>query len=318
MTIFRTTAKITVADLVAAAGTPARIIGDADRPIVALGSLADASPGGLYFCNAARDEIFDRLIGISDATVVVSDKATEALTEVGTLTLVAVSDPRRYFIRAFNDLIGEQYRAAPGISPHAHVHADAEVSQSASIGAFSFVDQCVTIGAGAVLMGGVHVHAGTTIDAGALIQANSVLGCQGQSYERDPSGDFISMPHRAGLRLGRRVVVGAGTTIVRGTLQDTEIGSNTVIGNQVNIGHNVVIGERCHIGAGAIICGSSRLGDEVWISIASVVRSVPVGSGAMVGAGGIVTREVASGVMVNGFPARATAKFNDYNQRSGR
>lgn len=318
MTQFKTTTEITVAELVAAIGAPARIVGDADRPIVALGSLADASPGGFYFCNAARDAVSDRLNGIENATIVLSEDAVAGLADARTLTLVAVADPRRFFIRAFNDLIGDQAAGAPGISPHAHVHADADVAATASVGPFSFVDQGASIGDGAVLMGGVHVHAGTTIGAGVLIQANSVLGCQGQSYERDPSGDFISMPHRAGLNVGPGVVVGAGTTIVRGTLQDTEIGADTIIGNQVNIGHNVVIGERCHIGAGAIICGSSRLGDEVWISIASVVRSVAVGSGAMVGAGGIVTREVASGVMVNGFPARATAKLNDYNERSGR
>jgi serine acetyltransferase len=72
------------------------------------------------------------------------------------------------------------------------------------------------------------------------------------------------------------------------------------------------------VGAGVILCGSSRLGDGSWISIAAVVKSVPVGAGAMVGPGAIVTRPVEAGAMVNGFPARATAKVNTYNEVTGR
>jgi UDP-3-O-[3-hydroxymyristoyl] glucosamine N-acyltransferase len=145
-----------------------------------------------------------------------------------------------------------------------------------------------------------------------------VVGSIGQSYERDDSGEFIKMPHVAGVILGDDVQIGVCASIVRGTLQDTVIGDGSAIGNQANVGHNVTIGAHCHIGAGAIVCGSSSLGDEVWLSIGAIIRSVSVGDGTMVGAAAVVTRPVPADSMANGFPARVTPKLNDYNQRTGR
>lgn len=55
------------------------------------------------------------------------------------------------------------------------------------------------------------------------------------------------------------VEIGANTTIDRGALEDTTIGRNSKLDNQVQIGHGVKVGERC------IICGASAIGGSTII-----------------------------------------------------
>jgi len=319
MTVFPARNRSTVAALVADLAAPAEVLGDPARTIDALASLADLSAGGLAFCNAKPDDIAARLARVSGATVVASAAgAAAARNLVERMTLIAVPDPRRYFIRAFNLLVAPEVVRQTGIAPTATIHPEAQLAHDVSIGPGAFVDRDVVVGPGSTIFGGVQIYEGTRIGRNVVIQANCSIGSHGQSYERDDDGHFILMPHFSNVVVGDEVIVGANTTIVRGTLQDTVIGARTIVGNNANIGHNVLVGDGCHVGAGVILCGSSRIGDGCWLSIAAVIKSVTVGAGAMVGPGAIVTRPVDAGAMVNGFPARVTAKVNKYNEVSGR
>ncbi len=319
MAVFRAERSSTAAALVADLGAPAEILGDPARRINALAALNEVPAGGLAFCNASPESIAAQLARADGATIIAAAASVAAVPALAErMTLIAVPDPRRYFIRAFNRLVAPEIVRQTGISPLATIHPEAEIGEGASVGPGALVDRGAIIGAGATIFGGVQVYEGTRIGRGAVIQANCSIGSHGQSYERDEDGRFLLMPHFANVVIADGVIVGSNTTIVRGTLQDTVIGARSIVGNNVVIGHNVVVGEGCHVGAGVILCGSSRLGDRCWISIGAVIQSVPVGAGAMVGAGAIVARPVDAGVMVNGFPARVTAKMNTYNEVTGR
>jgi len=319
MTVFPARHKSTAAALVADLAAPAELIGEPGRMIVSLAALSELPPGGLAFCNAAPEDIAARLARASGATVVASSACVSAARGlVGRMTVIAVPDPRRYFIRAFNRLVAPEVVRQTGIAPTATIHPEAKLTEGVSVGPGALIDRGVAIGAGSTIFGGVQIYEGTRIGRGVVVQANCAVGSHGQSYERDDDGQFLLMPHFSNVVIGDDVIVGANTTIVRGTLQDTVIGARTIVGNNVIVGHNVVVGEGCHVGAGVILCGSSRIGDGCWLSIAAVIKSVPVGAGAMVGPGAIVTRPVDAGAMVNGFPARVTAKVNNYNEVTGR
>ena len=319
MTVFRAARSTTAAALVAELGAPAEILGDPARRIEALAALSEVPPGGLAFCNASPETVAARLARADGATIIAASASVAAAPGLAErMTMIAVPDPRRYFIRAFNRLVAPEIVRQTGISPLATIHPEAKLGAGVSVGPGALIDRGVEVGAGSAIFGGVQVYEGTRIGSGAVIQANCSVGSHGQSYERDEDGRFLLMPHFANVAIGDGVIVGANTTIVRGTLQDTVIGANSIVGNNVVIGHNVVVGAGCHVGAGVILCGSSRLGERCWISIGAVIQSVPVGAGAMVGAGAIVARPVDAGVMVNGFPARVTAKLNTYNEVTGR
>ena len=78
-----------------------------------------------------------------------------------------------------------------------------------------------------------------------------------------------------------------------------------MIDNLAYVGHNVRIGENAVVTAGTILCGSATVEDGAWVgSNSSVLNRVTVGSGAMVGIGSVVTRDIPKDALAYGVPAR--------------
>lgn len=87
----------------------------------------------------------------------------------------------------------------------------------------------------------------------------------------------------------------------------------------------LVIGDHCMIGGGVMICGVNHgyasmdvpmrhqpaesapiiIGRDVWIGMGAIILpGVKLGDGSIVGAGAVVTSDVAPGAVVSGIPAR--------------
>lgn len=89
------------------------------------------------------------------------------------------------------------------------------------------------------------------------------------------------------------------------------IGSNVVCGaffmaNRVaSAGHDCVFGDFCTIGPSSSICGGCVLEDGVYVGAGAVLLpKVRIGRNAVIAAGAVVTRDVASHTVVAGNPAR--------------
>lgn len=63
--------------------------------------------------------------------------------------------------------------------------------------------------------------------------------------------------------IGDRVVIGANTTVDRGTYGETRIKSGTIVDALCHFGHNVELGEDCIICAQTGLSGSTRFGNRV-------------------------------------------------------
>ena len=90
-----------------------------------------------------------------------------------------------------------------------------------------------------------------------------------------------------------------------------DLGAEIEIGDRVSVGHDVMLLTTTHeVGgpdrrAGPVVRGAVRIGDAVWLAARAIVLpGVRVGSGAVVGAGAVVHRDVAPNTLVGGVPAR--------------
>ena len=161
-----------------------------------------------------------------------------------------------------------------------------------------------------------------TVGARAIVHQNAVIGADGFSFVTPDPGAVEAAKAGGGSESGTRnlalerihslaavtlgddVEIGAGTTIDRGTLRDTRIGSGTKIDNLVQVGHNVVIGETCMICAQVGIAGSVEVGDRVVLGgKAGVADHLKIGSDVLVAAASAVAANVKPRSIVMGVPA---------------
>lgn len=100
---------------------------------------------------------------------------------------------------------------------------------------------------------------------------------------------------RHGAYLNAGVVVGSNATI----------GCHANVNRSASVGHDVRLGFAASVGPGAVLAGGVTVGAQAFVGAgATVLPGITVGDGAVVGAGAVATRDVASGEIVVGNPAR--------------
>ena len=106
------------------------------------------------------------------------------------------------------------------------------------------------------------------------------------------------------------VEIASGCTIDRGSIDDTVIGKNTYIDNQVHIAHNVKIGEDCMIAGQVGFAGSSTIGNNVSIGgQAGISGHLKIGNNVRIGGGSGVVKDIDDNQIVMGYPAVPLKEF---------
>ncbi|MEO1091921.1 MAG: UDP-3-O-(3-hydroxymyristoyl)glucosamine N-acyltransferase [Pseudomonadota bacterium] len=288
---------------------------DGDRLIHDVAALQLASPTELgFFDDVRRAEL---LRSTAAGAVVLRDEHRE-LAPPGTAILVAI-EPYRAYAAIAGTFYPNVDGPPSGISEGAHVHASARVGADVSIGAGAVIeaeaeigDGC-RIGANAVVGRRCIVGPGCVIGAGAslghcLVGARTIVH-PGVRIGQDGFGYALGVEHGKVPQLGRVLVgddveIGANSTIDRGALGDTVIGSGTKIDNLVQIAHNVVLGEHCVIVAQSGIAGSAELGHHVVVAAqCGVTGHLTIGPGARLAARTAVIADLPGDQDYGGAPA---------------
>ncbi|MCR5346238.1 MAG: UDP-3-O-(3-hydroxymyristoyl)glucosamine N-acyltransferase [Fretibacterium sp.] len=190
------------------------------------------------------------------------------------------------------------------VGPCAVVEAGAVIEAGARIGAGAYVGEGCRVGADTVVEPRAVLLADVRVGKNCLLHSGCVLGCDGFGFTPSPRGP-VKIPQMGGVTVGDDVEIGACSTVDRGTLADTVIGSGTKIDNHVQVGHNVKVGRGCILCAMSGIAGSSVLEDRVTLSVqAGVTDHVRIGAGAVLAARTGVTKDIPAGAVMSGFPAR--------------
>ncbi|WP_311408311.1 2,3,4,5-tetrahydropyridine-2,6-dicarboxylate N-acetyltransferase [Liquorilactobacillus uvarum] len=119
-----------------------------------------------------------------------------------------------------------------------------------------------------------------------------------------------------------QVEIGDNAVIMMGAVINigAEIGANSMIDMGAVLGGRAIVGENCHIGAGTVLAGVVEppsaqpvvIEDGVLIGANAVVlEGVRIGKGAVVGAGSVVTKDVAPNTVVVGTPAKKIKNVSD-------
>lgn len=259
----------------------------------------------------------------------------------------ALFAPRpRVALAALGELFAPAFDVAPGIHAAALVDSGAKLGEDCWVGPFAVIGPGARIGAGARIMAHVTIGRDAEIGADALIhpgvrigprvrvgarfiaQPNACIGADGFSFVTPEAGAVESAratgriaPEALNLALrrinslgsvvlGDDVEIGACTTVDRGTVADTTIGSGTKIDNQVQVGHNVRIGETCLICGQAGIAGSAVIGARVVLGgKAGVSDHVSVGADSILAGGCLAARDVPPRAIMMGAPAVPRERF---------
>jgi UDP-3-O-[3-hydroxymyristoyl] glucosamine N-acyltransferase len=169
----------------------------------------------------------------------------------------------------------------PGIHPSAAVDPSVMVPATCHIGPFVQIGAGVKLGERVVILGNcsiasdtkiaddsliypsVSIYHASQIGERCIIHSGAVIGADGFGFAPDFSatgGEWVKIPQTGRVIIGNDVEIGASTTIDRGAMSDTVIGSGCKIDNQVQIAHNVIIGNCCVIAGCAAISGSTKIG----------------------------------------------------------
>ncbi|HXV76146.1 MAG TPA: UDP-3-O-(3-hydroxymyristoyl)glucosamine N-acyltransferase, partial [Candidatus Polarisedimenticolaceae bacterium] len=207
------------------------------------------------------------------------------------------------------------------VSQRAEIAADAVLGTDVSVGPFAVIEAAsvigdrVRIGAGTVvgrgsrvgddsrLMPRVVLYPGTVVGRRCIIHSGVVLGGDGFGFATS-AGRHHKVPHIGHVAVGDDVEIGANTTVDRGALTATEIGSGSKLDNLVMIAHGVVVGDGCLIAAQSGIAGSARVGARVTLAgQVGVVGHVKIADGTVVASKSAVMQDVERGQLIAGIPA---------------
>jgi sugar O-acyltransferase (sialic acid O-acetyltransferase NeuD family) len=102
-------------------------------------------------------------------------------------------------------------------------------------------------------------------------------------------------------RLGKGTVVMANAAINAEAL----LGLGVIVNTGAVVEHDVIIGDYAHVSPNSTMGGAAGLGTMSQLGIgATILPGIKVGEGTMVGAGAVVIRDLPSGIVVAGVPAK--------------
>ena len=265
----------------------ASLVGDGSRTLSSLAPLELARADQISFLS---NPLYRQQAAVSDAGALILSQADFDFLATDEKS-ASRHQKRTYFIAKnaystfarmaqwFAKLNGPQY--LPGIAHQAAIDPSALVPLSCHIGPFVQIAAGVKLGERVVILGNVSIGTNTTIGDDSLIypmasiyhdceigqrciiHSGAVIGSDGFGFAPDFSatgGEWIKIPQTGRVVIGDDVEIGSCTSIDRGAMAQTTIGSGTKIDNQVQIGHNVSIGQHCVLAGCAAVAGSTSIG----------------------------------------------------------
>ena len=142
-----------------------------------------------------------------------------------------------------------------------------------------------------------------------VVQDNTKIGQKGFGFIPNNNKN-IKFPHIGKVVIEDNVEIATSCTIDRGSIDDTVIGENTYLDNQVHVAHNVKIGSNCMIAGQVGFAGSTKIGNNVSIGgQAGISGHLKIGNNVKIGGGSGVVKDIEDNQTVMGYPAVPLKEF---------
>ena len=188
------------------------------------------------------------------------------------------------------------------------VGKNVKIGTNTMIGANSIIEHDVIIGKNCVI-GSDVILKHSIIGDNVVIQDGCKIGLKGFGFIPIKDNNF-KFPHIGRVLINNNVEIASSCTIDRGSVDDTEIGKNTYLDNQVHIAHNVKIGSNCMIAGQVGFAGSSTIGNNVSIGgQAGISGHLTIGNNVKIGGGSGVVKDIEDNQVVMGYPAVPFKEF---------
>ncbi len=183
-----------------------------------------------------------------------------------------------------------------------------KIGKNSMIGSNTIIEHDVIIGKNCVIGSNTNIK-NSIIGDNVIIQDGNKLGQKGFGFIPLEKKNF-KFPHIGKVIIHNDVEIASGCTIDRGSIEDTTIGNNTYLDNQVHIAHNVKIGSNCMIAGQVGFAGSAMIGNNVSIGgQAGVSGHIVIGNNVKIGGGSGVVKNIDDNQVVMGYPALPLKDF---------
>ena len=185
---------------------------------------------------------------------------------------------------------------------------DCSIGDNTKIGSNTIIEKKVVIGKNCIIGSNVAIK-NCILGNNVVIQSGCKIGMKGFGFIPLKEKN-LKFPHIGKVLIGDDVEIASNCTIDRGSIDDTVIGRNTYLDNQVHVAHNVKIGENCMIAGQVGFAGSTTIGNNVSIGgQAGISGHLKIGNNVRIGGGSGVVKDIPDNTTVMGYPAVPLKEF---------
>lgn len=302
----------------------AEVKGERNIPVSGVGDLCNAESTDIIYV-LTRHNLEKAKETKASAFIIKAE-----LSELADRPALIVKDPKLAFLKCLEIYYPKEV-FEPVISKSAFINETARIGKNVTIMPNSVIMKDALIEDDVIIYPNVVIEPSATISRGTriypnavigerciigennIIYAGAVIGSDGFGYH-DAEGKRYKIPQVGIVRTGKRVEIGAGTTIDRATLGETFIDDDTKIDNLCQIAHNCRLGKRCYLSAQVGLAGSCNVGDDVIMAgQVGLADHINIGNKVVILAQSGVPNDVKDGEQIFGYPARPIRESHRIN-----
>ena len=264
-----------------------KLVGNPNVSISSIATIQNASNGCISFL--ANSKYKQYLSSSSASAIIISPEYSEDLKTSG-----IISDDPYAAYAIISSLFNSHLNPYSNKDNSFFVHETSSIHDSAIIGPNVYIGPNCKIGENSIVHANSSLVMNVEIGKNSIVHFNSVLGSDGFGYAPGKDG-YIKIEQLGKLIIGDEVEIGAGCTIDRGAIENTEIHNGVKLDNQVHIAHNVILGKNSAIAASCAIAGSTKIGKNLQMGgLSGILGHLEISDDVLIGAHTLIQKALIS------------------------